>query len=119
MFKLKKKVNPHVESLERRIKANEEYLETMVAGTKEYKDIQDAINSDYAELRKMTEPKIKVETVIAAVGAFATVAGVITNVIISERRDNTRKEIAQLAYQKEELESELKNGTIMSLAMKE
>lgn len=118
-IKFKKKVDPHLESLERRIKANEEYLETMVAGTDEYKAIQEALKVDYEERRKMMEPKIKFGEVVAVVTAVTGIASVIATVVTSERRDNTKKEIAQLAYQKEELQNELKNGTVMNLAMKD
>lgn len=114
-----KKTNPHLESLERRIKANEEYLETMVAGTEEYAAIQEALKNDYEELRKMTEPKFKMSDVIAALGVGATVLGVVAGVVTSERRDNTKKELAQLAYKKEEIDNDIKNGTVMNLAMKD
>ena len=115
----KKTTDPHLESLERRIKANEEYLETMVAGTKEYKRIQEALARDYEERRKMMEPTIKFGDIMAVVGAVTGIVAIVANVVTSERRDNTRKEIAQLAYKKEEIQNEIKNGTVMSMAMKD
>lgn len=118
-FKLKKKVNPHRESLERMIKTNEEYLETMVAGTKEYKDCMDTLAVQYEELRKFDKPKINFGDVIGILGAIAAVGGVGATVATSIHRDNTRKELATWIYQNEELESNLGNGSIKSLATKE
>lgn len=115
----KGKTNPHLESLERRIKTNEEYLETMVAGTEEYKAIQEALSKDYEEVRKMKEPKIKFGDIVAILGVGVSALGVLATVETSKRRDETKKEIAQLAYKKEEQENELKNGTVMNLAMKD
>lgn len=114
----KKQVDPHLESLERRIKANEEYLETMVAGTEEYEKIQKSLSMDYEERRKMTESKIKVGDVVAVAGVVMSALGIIANVVTSERSNNTKKELCELAYKKEELDNELKNGTVMNIAMK-
>lgn len=119
MFKFKRKTNPHRESLERMIKANEEYLETMVAGTKEYKECLEALTLQYEELRKFDKPKMSFGDVIGLIGAVAGVGGVVATVVTSERRDQTRKEIATWIYQNEELESNLGNGSIKSLATKE
>lgn len=115
----KKKSNPHRESLERRIQANEAYLETMVAGTKEYKLIQKALKNDYDELRKMDEPKVKLSDVVAILGVIVSAAGIGVNLATSLHRDKTRKDLGELAFKKEEIEGELKNGTDWSLAAKE
>ncbi len=118
-IKFRKKTNPHRESLERRIQANEAYLETMVAGTKEYKLIQKALNNDYEELRKMDESKVKLSDIIAGLGVVATFATAGVTLYTSLHRDQTRKELGELAFRKEEIEGELKNGTDWSLAAKE
>lgn len=114
-IKFKKHTDPHLESVERRMKANEEYLETMVAGTEEYERIQKAIADDYELIKKMTEPKIKFGEVVAVIGAVTGIASVIATIVTSENNNKTKKEIANLAYQKEEIENQLKNGTVMNM----
>lgn len=105
---LRKKENPHKESLERRIKANEEYLETMVAGTEEYEKCQKALVTDYEELRKMNESKIKASDVLPWVTLGVTaIAGIFVPMYGMNK-----------AYQKEEVDGELSNGKIWSLATK-
>ena len=107
-LKLKKKPNPHKESLERRIKSNEEYLETMVAGTKEYEMCQEAILKDYEELRKMNEHKIKASDILPWVTLGVTaIAGIFVPMYGMNK-----------AYQKEEVDGELSNGKVWSLATK-
>lgn len=108
-MKLKfKKTNPHKESLERRIKANEEYLETMVAGTEEYEKIQKALVTDYEELRKMNESRIKASDILPWVTLGVTaIAGIFVPMYGMNK-----------AYQKEEVEGELSNGKVWSIATK-
>ena len=114
----KKQVDPSLESLNKRIKANEEYLETMIAGTEEYEAIQKSLSMDYEERRKMTESKIKVGDVVAVAGVVISALSLVVNVVTSERSNNTKKELCELAYRKEEQDNELKNGTVMNIALK-
>lgn len=105
---IRKKSNPHKESLERRIKANEEYLETMVAGTKEYQLLQEALETDYERLDKMNQPKFKASDILP----WATLAAtMIVGAVVPVYGMNK-------AYQKEEVDGELSNGKVWSMATK-
>lgn len=121
MFKLKfkKKEDPHRERLEKALTANEEYLLTMVAGTKEYELVNDAVQKQREALEAYNKPKIGFKEVIEILGVVAGFAGAGATIYSTVHKDNTRKEIATWIYQNEEIDNNLGNGSIKTLATKE
>ena len=107
-IKINKKVDEHRESLERRISYNEMYLEQFEPDTDEYEIIQKRLLSDYDELRKMDESKIKARDVLPWLTlAVTAIAGIFVPVYGMK-----------LAYRSEEEEGKLKNGTVFGLGTK-
>lgn len=108
ILKLKKKENPHKESIENRITANEAYLESLDAATEKYRNVQEVLMVDYEELRKMNQNKLNARDFLHILDiAIAATAGIVVPLYGMNK-----------AYRSEEVEGKLKNGTIFNLATK-
>jgi hypothetical protein len=101
----------------------EEYMKSLAPMSDEYDAYRDNWLVYNKELMALEEDenkkKFRIQDLLPWATLLVTAGGTVATVATSLHKDKTKEKLGELAYQKEEVDNELGNGRVYSLATKD